>query len=1059
MKKIIVIFAAFLFITSIGNSQFKNLSGSKKEGKEPTTFYDIIDVNVGEGLQRSQDLELKINQIKYLFLDKNIKPIAFNESGQPIAFEGLLPEGKRSSKDILTQSKDYLEAIKSAIGIKNPHQEVELIKEVTDEDQTRHIKLNQTYQGIPIYGKEIWMHATRNGDVGLVNGNWTPTPEIQNVTPRLDESEAYALLKEKENFTNKVYLPSFLRGETKKSLVIYIVNDETPRLAYHISDYPDGVHRWDYFVDANTGEVFKIIENTCQIFHPALKNIHCASSQNKTYEVNPTYTIDLTDNLPHLEMDPLNTHVVMSGQDLLGVTRQVNSLQSGTNRIMMDINRAMFKATSVLPNKPDGVLWTIDAFNGSPENDDFEYDHVTTTTTTWSNPTAVSSQHNMALSYNYFKNNHSRNAVNGQGGNIISLINVAESDGKTMGNAFWNGAAMFYGNGDEGFFPLARGLDVAGHEMSHGVVQSTANLEYEGESGALNESFADIFGAMIDRDDWLIGEDVVKRAVFPSGALRSLQDPHNGAQKDDYGAGFQPKLYSERYRGTQDNGGVHINSGIPNYAFFLFASNPNVGKDRAEKIFYRALNLYLTKSSQFIDARFATVKAAQDLFGETIAKIMSDTWTSVGVGTTNQAPVDPKDKYQENIPINPGQDLILFTSGIQANLFIMNTQQEVIFNPLSNISPISKPSISDDGKFIVVVDKDKKAKLITVDYNKRTKTEQTILTNNNFRNAIISKNGTLMAFLLDELEPYIYLIDFSKTPAQQKFIKLKSPTTAQGKSTGNVEYADAMEFDHSGEFIMYDALNKIKSPTAGEISFWDISFVKAFDNKSKTLLDTTKQVFSKLFSLLPEGISIGNATFSKNSPHIIAFDYLDDNKKENKILGANIETGDVDIIADLTALGIPTFSKTDNLVLFQTPSFFSGKNISSVQIDATKIKSANPAPVQVRTNASLPVWFATGVRVLTDLNNVDITNDNITVYPNPFTNKITVDLSKLENISSSLLQIEVFDHLGKKVYTNIIDIIKEGKLYSLDANNLISGMYNIKITNGSKVYTNRILKL
>lgn len=93
-----------------------------------------------------------------------------------------------------------------------------------------------------------------------------------------------------------------------------------------------------------------------------------------------------------------------------------------------------------------------------------------------------------------------------------------------MGNAFWNGQAMFYGNGDNAFQPLAKGLDVAGHEMTHGVVEGTANLEYQGKSGALNQSFADIFGVMIDRDDWKIGEDVVKTSAFPSGALRSMGD-------------------------------------------------------------------------------------------------------------------------------------------------------------------------------------------------------------------------------------------------------------------------------------------------------------------------------------------------------------------------------------------------------------------------------------------------------------------------------------------------------------------------------------------------------
>ena len=106
---------------------------------------------------------------------------------------------------------------------------------------------------------------------------------------------------------------------------------------------------------------------------------------------------------------------------------------------------------------------------------------------------------------------------------MLSLINVSDPDnGQPLDNAFWNGKAMFYGNGNVSFKPLAGGLDVAGHEMTHGVIENTANLEYKGESGAINESLADIFGSMIDPDDWTIGEDVAKLATYPSGALRSL---------------------------------------------------------------------------------------------------------------------------------------------------------------------------------------------------------------------------------------------------------------------------------------------------------------------------------------------------------------------------------------------------------------------------------------------------------------------------------------------------------------------------------------------------------
>ena len=127
--------------------------------------------------------------------------------------------------------------------------------------------------------------------------------------------------------------------------------------------------------------------------------------------------------------------------------------------------------------------------------------------------------------------------------------------------------------------------------MSHGVIEKSANLRYEGESGALSESFADIFGVMMDRDDWTIGEQVVNTDVFPSGNLRSMEDPKQG------GAQGQPRHVSEQYLGSDDNGGVHINSGICNYAFFLFATA--VGKDVAEKVYYRALTNYFIIRFQF----------------------------------------------------------------------------------------------------------------------------------------------------------------------------------------------------------------------------------------------------------------------------------------------------------------------------------------------------------------------------------------------------------------------------------------------------------------------------
>ncbi len=141
-----------------------------------------------------------------------------------------------------------------------------------------------------------------------------------------------------------------------------------------------------------------------------------------------------------------------------------------------------------------------------------------------------------------------------------------------MDNAFWSGTFIAYGDGAEAFDPLAEGLDVAAHEMSHGVIQHTVNLEYRNQSGALNESMADVFGVMVDRGDWRLGEDVVRsRQFFASGALRDMADPHNGVSQGRNG--WQP-AHMDEFRDlplSADNGGVHLNSGIPNRACFLIA--------------------------------------------------------------------------------------------------------------------------------------------------------------------------------------------------------------------------------------------------------------------------------------------------------------------------------------------------------------------------------------------------------------------------------------------------------------------------------------------------------
>lgn len=194
-------------------------------------------------------------------------------------------------------------------------------------------------------------------------------------------------------------------------------------------------------------------------------------------------------------------------------------------------------------------------------------------------------------------------------------INVYVNYGVAFDNAFWDSKNIVLGNGDGTIFTdFSESPDVMGHELTHGVVQYTANLEYQGQSGALNEHFADVFGSLIEQRmrkedagtaNWLIGDEVMAEDLFGE-ALRSMAHPGTAYDNPLMGKDPQPAHMSKYFPGPEDNFGVHINSGIPNRAFYLVASE--IGTAHAGQIWYAGLqNLWPT--AKFEDA--ATVISAQ----------------------------------------------------------------------------------------------------------------------------------------------------------------------------------------------------------------------------------------------------------------------------------------------------------------------------------------------------------------------------------------------------------------------------------------------------------------
>jgi Zn-dependent metalloprotease len=249
--------------------------------------------------------------------------------------------------------------------------------------------------------------------------------------------------------------------------------------------------------------------------------------------------------------------------------------------------------------------------------------------------------------YDLYQQTYGRNSIDDRGLRLDSSIHYMEG----YDNAFWNGQQMVYGDGDEGLPEAERlwnrftiAVDVIGHELTHGVTQYEANLTYRSQSGALNESFSDVFGSLVKQQllghtaaqaDWLIGQGLFTANVN-GVAIRSMKEP--GTAYDDPVLGKDPQPgHMNNYQNlppSYDNGGVHINSGIPNHAFYFVAIEiGGYAWEKAGQIWYITLRDRLRRDANFQDATNLTYQVAGDLFGagSREQQAVRNGWAQVGL--------------------------------------------------------------------------------------------------------------------------------------------------------------------------------------------------------------------------------------------------------------------------------------------------------------------------------------------------------------------------------------------------------------------------------------------
>jgi Zn-dependent metalloprotease len=794
-------------------------------------------------------------------------------------------------------------------------------EKITDDEGFTHIRYQQVINDILVQGGEWILHLT-NGAVTSGNGRIYPSCAFDfNAT--VSSSQATSIAESYIYTYVKAYQESAYDNVLVRSTIIHkaIDYDVSPTfeavLVYIVEVRPTAMHHYRVYINATTGEVLKTLDELCSIDGP------------KT----------------------------ATAIDLNNKSQTVNSYQVGSTYYMVNATKSMWTNSqpSGFPDNPIGAIWTIDARN----TDGTSIVHVSSSTNSWSDKSSVSAHVNAGLAFDYFKNTHARNSINGSGGSIISVVNVTDG-GSAMDNAYWNGQAIFYGNGASAFKPLAGALDVAGHELTHGVVSKSANLEYQGQSGALNESMADVFGAMIDRDDWKMGEDIVKAGVFAGGALRDLANPHNGGTSLS-NRGYQPAKMSEYYTGSQDNGGVHINSGIVNRAYYLAATGTNMSKEMAEKIWYRALTKYLTSKSQFLDLRYACLTAAQDLYDGTqetdavaaiknafdIVEIFDPNGNSGGgsggSGGTGDLPINPGIENIISLDVNVSNSNTWYKSSTVPNAYVA----------LSTTSPLRKGSVTDKGDYMFYVTAYNELNRIQLN---SPYTESTLSTED-WNNVAISKDGKRLAAITTNEDGKIWIYDFV-TSTWKSFV-LYNPTYTEGVDAGSVNYADAIEFDNTGQFLLYDAQNKITNSSGNNLQWWDVGVIRVWDNTTNGFGDGK---IEKVFSQLPAGVSIGNATYSKNSPYIIAYDYV--TSSSYSVVATNTQTGASGTIYTQDILGFPNFSNKDDKMIFDA-EYNGSEIIAIIDLASTKIgpKSGSSALVHIE-DGKWGTWYANGTRSL-----------------------------------------------------------------------------------------------
>jgi|AntAceMinimDraft_17_1070374.scaffolds.fasta_scaffold03386_3 Zn-dependent metalloprotease len=554
----------------------------------------------------------KISIVLFLFIVTNLLNISYskaqnntglNQTSQQQSLLSQIAIKKHNSSWIQFRENKKInpssvfQDYKKAFGLeKNDEMRVSRIE--TDKLEFTHYRYQQYYKGITIEGAEYLIHA-KNGIAISGNGKIVKNLSLNNIS-QISSDQAVNIAI---NYVNAdIYM-----WESKNTELILKKNKNNPDASFYPKAKLIIVDKKYSCIGKNYRLAYKV-------------DVFAQKPMSRQY----IYVDALTGDVFHTINRILNT-------DVTGIAE---TKYNGTQIIITDsVSPGLYRLRET--SRGDGIE-TYDMNEGTEYGNavDFTDDDNYWDVITNQDDAAYNAHWAAEMTYDYYFTKFGQSSFDGNGAKIISYVHYDQN----YYNAFWNGEAVTYGDGDGSVTALTP-LDICGHEISHAFTEYSADLIYQDESGALNESFSDIFGTCVEfyadtvNPDWTIGEDI-------GSAMRSMSDPKAYNDPDTY-------LGENWATGTMDYGGVHTNCGVQSHWFYLLSeggsgTNDNghsynvtgLGIDTSAEIAYRNLHTYLISSSQYYDSRSGSIQAAEDLYGSCSNAVIetANAWNAVGVG-------------------------------------------------------------------------------------------------------------------------------------------------------------------------------------------------------------------------------------------------------------------------------------------------------------------------------------------------------------------------------------------------------------------------------------------